>query len=246
MNEKKQVGTICMNEFHTKKEFTDVFTDRIMDRKPMNLYFLNDHGYNIAQKDRNYNEVLNRADYLLNDGIGIKLGAKLWGVSLEENLNGTDLIPLLLQKCAENHWSVYLLGSSQHIAQTAAQKLTEQLPNLVIAGTHDGYFSSESEMVATINQSDADILLVGMGMPLQEKFIDRNSESLEPLARIAVGGFIDFASGVKPRAPKIMRKLNLEWLFRMALEPRRMWKRNVVGHAQFFSKVIWLKWKHNR
>ncbi|MDN3956551.1 WecB/TagA/CpsF family glycosyltransferase [Sporolactobacillus laevolacticus] len=246
MSEKKQVGTIYMNDFHTKQEFTAVFNDSLADRKTINLYFLNDHGFNIAQKDRDYNAVLNRADFLLNDGIGIKLGAKLWGVNLQENLNGTDLIPLLLQICTENSLSVYLLGSTQEIARSASKKLKEQHPDLIIAGTHDGYFSSDSEVVSAINQSRADVLLVGMGMPLQEKFIDRNSKVLKPLVRIAVGGFIDFASGTKPRAPKIMRRLNLEWLFRMALEPRRMWKRNVVGHAQFFTKVIWLKWRHDR
>jgi N-acetylglucosaminyldiphosphoundecaprenol N-acetyl-beta-D-mannosaminyltransferase len=246
LSEKKQVGTIYMNDFHTKQEFTAVFNDSLADRKTINLYFLNDHGFNIAQKDHDYNAVLNRADYLLNDGIGIKLGAKLWGVNLQENLNGTDLIPLLLQICAENSFSVYLLGSTQEIVRSASQKIKEQHPNLIIAGMHDGYFSSDSEVVSAINQSCADVLLVGMGMPLQEKFIDRNSEVLKPLVRIAVGGFIDFASGTKPRAPKIMRRLNLEWLFRMALEPRRMWKRNIVGHAQFFTKVIWLKWRHDR
>jgi N-acetylglucosaminyldiphosphoundecaprenol N-acetyl-beta-D-mannosaminyltransferase len=245
MTEKKQVGTIYMNDFQTKQEFVTVFTDSLADHQSMNLYFLNDHGFNIAQKDHDYKEVLNRADYLLNDGIGIKLGAKLWGVSLEENLNGTDLIPLLLKKCAEHHWSVYLLGSTQENAQKSAQKLKEQHPKLNIAGTHSGYFASSQEIVEAINRSGADVLLVGMGMPLQEKFIDRNSEKLNPLARIAIGGFIDFASGTKPRAPKMMRQLNLEWLFRMALEPRRMWKRNVVGHAQFFTKVIGLKWRHD-
>ncbi|MCO7176422.1 WecB/TagA/CpsF family glycosyltransferase [Sporolactobacillus kofuensis] len=246
MVEKKQVGTLYMNDFRTKQSFVDLFTNKLMSHQTMNLYFLNDHGYNIAQKDPDYNAVLNRADYLLNDGIGIKLGAKIWGVTLDENLNGTDLIPLLLHKCVEHQWSVYLLGSSDTIVQTAARNLQTQFPNLKVVGAHNGYFTSDQEVVETINYSNADVLLVGMGMPLQEKFIDRNSSVLEPMARVAVGGFIDFASGTKPRAPKLMRLLNLEWLFRMALEPRRMWKRNVVGHAQFFTKIIWLKRKVSR
>ncbi|WP_051575356.1 WecB/TagA/CpsF family glycosyltransferase [Sporolactobacillus terrae] len=244
MYEKKQLGTISMNQFKRKQEFITVFCNALREHKPMNLYFLNDHGYNIAQKDPDYGAVLNRADYLLNDGIGVKLGAKLWGIDLDENLNGTDLIPRLLDQCAAHHCSVYLLGSTQETVRAAAQKLIAQHPNLVIAGTHSGYFDSEQSIVEAINHSNAEVLLVGMGMPLQEQFIDRNAAALKPHFRIAVGGFIDFASGIKPRAPKIMRRLNLEWLFRMALEPRRMWKRNVIGHAQFFAKVIWLKWNH--
>ncbi|MCL1632666.1 WecB/TagA/CpsF family glycosyltransferase [Sporolactobacillus sp. CPB3-1] len=242
MHEKKQVGTLYMNDFQTKREFAALFSQNMNRHQPMNLYFLNDHGFNIAQKDPEYNEVLNRADYLLNDGIGIKLGAKLWGIRLRENLNGTDLIPVLLDQCARNHWSVYLLGAAPKVVRAAAQKLSEKHTHLHIAGIHDGYFDSDEQIIAEINQSGADVLLVGMGMPLQEKFIDRNTHALAPLVRIAVGGFFDFASETKPRAPKLMRRLNLEWLFRMALEPQRMWKRNVVGHAQFFAKVLWLKW----
>lgn len=243
MAEKQCLGNIYMSVFASKKEFIDVCTARIRGNEKVNLFFLNDYGFNIAQKDKEYRDILNGADYLLNDGIGIKLGAKIWGIHVGENLNGTDLIPLFLRRCEAEGWSVYLLGSSEENVGEAVRRIKNTYHQLAIAGGHHGFFRSDDEMVREINRSGADALLVGMGMPLQEKFIGRHERDLTPRVRIAVGGYIDFVSGKKPRAPRIMRELNLEWLFRMMLEPRRMWRRNVIGHLQFFIKVIQLKTK---
>lgn len=106
--------------------------------------------------------------------------------------------------------------------------------------------ASPHTMLQQINASGAGVLIVGMGMPLQEKFIDTYSDELQPSLRIAGGGYIDFASGMKPRAPKLIRRLNLEWLFRMILEPKRLWKRNVIGHLAFFIRIFSLKYRSNR
>lgn len=246
MNEKRRIGNIYMNIFSSRQEAVDACDAAVSGGKKLNLYFLNDYGFNIAQKDDEYLKILNRAQLLLNDGIGIKLGAKIWGIEIRENLNGTDLLPLLLKSCAKSGRSIYLLGSSPKNVRLAAEKLGRRADGPKIAGYHDGFFSSDEQIVHKINRSGADVLLVGMGMPLQEKFIDRHDSELNPQLRIAVGGFIDFASGVKPRAPKLLRKLNLEWLFRMILEPRRMWRRNVIGHLRFFVQIIRLKAKSNR
>jgi bacterial polymer biosynthesis proteins, WecB/TagA/CpsF family len=244
--EKKQIGNIHMNTFRSQQQAIAACMNQLKTGQSVNLYFLNDHGFNIAQKDRDYLNALNRADFLLNDGIGVKLGAKIWGIKLDENLNGTDLIPKLLAIFEEKGFPVFLLGASKLAVKAAAERIGENFPGLKIAGYHHGYFRSPADMVQMINASGAEVLLVGMGMPLQEKFIDSHDRDLAPLLRIAGGGYIDFASGIKPRAPKIMRRLNLEWLFRMILEPKRMWKRNVVGHLQFFITVIRLKFARNK
>lgn len=230
-----------MNDFPSKQSFIYVFSQRIKEGRPVNILFLNDHGFNIAQKDRHFRAILNQADYLLNDGIGIKLGAKIWGVRIRENLNGTDLIPLILSVCEQTGKSIFMLGSTDQNVGAAVNRLRDDFPKLKIAGYHHGYFRSDRAMVETINRSHCDVLLVGLGMPLQEKFIADHNKELACTVRVAVGGFIDFASGNVPRAPKLMRRLNLEWLFRMAVEPRRLWRRNVIGHVQFFYKIIRLK-----
>lgn len=244
MNEKQWLGNIQVNTYTASRQVLDDLQHRLELKQKTNLFFLNDHAFNIAQKDADYLSILNEADLLLNDGLGVKLGAKLWGIRLEENLNGTDLIPRLLQTCAMNGTSVFLLGATEDAVRTASDHLKAQFSESLIVGCRSGYFEDEREIIAAINQSGADILLVGMGMPLQEKFIARHAQELKPTLRVAVGGYIDFASGMKPRAPKLMRRLNLEWLFRMALEPRRMWRRNVIGHLQFFIKVLSLKKQH--
>ncbi|MFT8319116.1 MAG: WecB/TagA/CpsF family glycosyltransferase [Sporolactobacillus sp.] len=241
MNAKRNLGNIAINTFTTHQQVLECLSNVLRSRERTNLFFLNDHGFNIAQRDPDYLAILNHADLLLNDGLGVMLGAKIWNIHLEENLNGTDLIPRLLNLCQENDWSVFLLGAREAAVKSAATRLQQQFPSLQISGSHSGYMNNEQAIVQSINQSGADVLLVGMGMPLQEKFIARHHAELAPSLRIAVGGYIDFASGMKKRAPKIMRRLNLEWLFRMILEPRRMWRRNVVGHLQFFIRVIALK-----
>jgi N-acetylglucosaminyldiphosphoundecaprenol N-acetyl-beta-D-mannosaminyltransferase len=239
--EKKRIGNIYMNTFRSQAEAIDACMNRLNAGQKVNLYFLNDHGFNIAQADPEYLNALNRADFLLNDGIGVKLGAKIWGIRLDQNLNGTDLIPKLLVLFQQRGGSVFLLGASKQAVRSAAERMEQNFPGLNIADYHHGYFRSPEDMVRRINASGASVLLVGMGMPLQEKFIEAHDQELKPMLRIAGGGYIDFASGLKPRAPKIMRRLNLEWLFRMILEPRRMWKRNVIGHLQFFITVLRLK-----
>ncbi|MFT8391949.1 MAG: WecB/TagA/CpsF family glycosyltransferase [Sporolactobacillus sp.] len=241
MNDKQWLGNIQLNTYTRHQEVLHDLQRHLVTRNTVNLFFLNDHAFNIAQHDLDYLNILNTADLLVNDGLGVKLGAKLWGIALEENLNGTDLIPRLLDICAANGWSIYLLGAAERAVHAAAENLQQRYPDLIIAGWQNGYFTNENEVVQAINSSRADVLLVGMGMPRQEKFINRQHHALQPVLRIAVGGYIDFASGLKPRAPLVMRRLNLEWLFRMALEPRRMWRRNIIGHLQFFIKIIRLK-----
>ncbi|MCI1858719.1 MAG: WecB/TagA/CpsF family glycosyltransferase [Sporolactobacillus sp.] len=104
----------------------------------MNLYFLNDHEFNIAQRDEQYREILNWADYLLNDGIGIKLEAKVWGISLKQNLNGIDLIPMILKRCEADNIAVFLLGSSETAVRVAAHQIGRMYGHLRIAGFHHG------------------------------------------------------------------------------------------------------------
>ncbi|MFT8872894.1 MAG: WecB/TagA/CpsF family glycosyltransferase [Sporolactobacillus sp.] len=241
MNNKKWLGNLAINTYTCHEQPLQELTKRLQTHCRTTLFFLNDHAFNLAQDDAAYRRILNAADLLLNDGVGIKIGARLFGIRLEENLNGTDFIPLFLRLCLAQGRRVYLLGAKADAVAAAARRLSNQFAPELIAGFHHGYFRDVKEMVAEINASGADVLIVGMGMPLQEKFIAAQHETLKPAVCIAAGGFIDFASGLKRRAPKIMRQLNLEWLFRMMLEPRRMWRRNVIGHVRFFTTLFTLK-----
>lgn len=239
--DKKWLGNIKVNVLNSKEAITNI-KEKLEKKVESDIFFLNDHGYNIAQRDSAYRDMLNHADLLLNDGIGIEMGAKLFGFSFKENLNGTDFIPALFQSLNEEkdkQYRVFLLGAKPGVAQKAQERLQQQYKNIQFVGNQDGYFPKESigNIIDQINKSKTDILLVGFGMPLQEQWINEYRSKLECTIAMAVGAFIDFSSGDVARAPKIFRDLRLEWLYRMGKEPKRLWKRNVVGHFSFFNSI---------
>lgn len=205
------------------------------------LCFLNAHCFNLAQAEADYARAITRADLLLNDGIGIKVLSLLARVPVRDNLNGTDLIPQLLAIAAEAGVPVYLLGGKTGIAEGAGETLVDRIPGLRIAGCHSGFFTAEDEpkVVAAINRSGARLLVLGMGVPRQELWADRQRGNLTTVQLIVSGGAIlDFLSGTVPRAPSWLRQLRLEWLFRLCLEPRRMWRRYILGSFVLLGHVL--------
>ena len=132
-------------------------------------------------------------------------------------------------------------GAADDIAERAGQRMQEQFPGVQIVGTRHGYFDLEScdDVIDTINASGADILLVGLGVPRQEHFIRRYRARLRPTVAMGVGGLFDFYSGRIKRAPKVLRNNGLEWTWRLAMEPRRLWRRYLVGNFTFMGRVMW-------
>ncbi len=202
------------------------------------IFFLNAHCYNIACKNSAYSESLQHSDLVLNDGTGINLASKFKGIRLKENLNGTDLIPEILELCAREGERVFLLGGKEGIAQMAANNL---IPDIHLSGHRSGYFkeSDEEEIIEGINGSGASVLIIGMGVPRQELFVERNRARFKNIRILIAGGAIlDFLSGNVPRAPRWMRRYGLEWVYRFYLEPRRMWKRYLLGNILFFYNLL--------
>ena len=236
---KNQLGNIAMDNMDVEEGLA-ALERNLVSHKKTTVYFLNAHCYNIAQKDAEYRTIINQADYLLNDGIGIMLGARIFGFQLKENLNGTDFIPELLKLASKKRYTAYLLGAGTGVAGKAAEKLKLAIPGIQIVGARSGYFSEKEndEIVHKINQLAPDILIVGRGVPIQEKWISENKEALKATIILGVGAYIDFASGRIPRAPRMMRRLKMEWVYRLLLEPRRMWKRYLIGNLQFFYYVV--------
>ena len=201
--------------------------------------FVNAHCVNVAATDPAYRQALETADVLLPDGAGIELAARLHGQRMVANLNGTDLCPALLVEAAARGKSVFLLGAKPGVAATAAARLTDLIPSLRIAGTRDGFEGSKPEgAIAAINASRADILLVAMGVPKQDIWLHRAHDSLHPDLVLGVGALLDFLSGNVPRAPVWMRRARLEWLWRLAMEPRRMFGRYVIGNVVFVIRAL--------
>ncbi|MBV5264741.1 WecB/TagA/CpsF family glycosyltransferase [Pinisolibacter aquiterrae] len=202
-------------------------------------FFVNAHCVNVASKDPVYRWALGKADHLLPDGIGMKIAARAGGDRLVENLNGTDLFVPLVRDAAARHRSIFFFGAAPGIAEAAAAKATELAPGLRIAGCRDGYFSPNEEdgVIRAINASGADIVLVALGVPRQEIWIARNRPRLNAGLVMGVGAQFDFWSGRVRRAPAIVRRLSCEWAWRLALEPRRLARRYLVGNPLFLARV---------
>ncbi|RVC37758.1 WecB/TagA/CpsF family glycosyltransferase [Mesorhizobium sp. M7A.F.Ca.CA.004.04.2.1] len=211
----------------------------IAERRFTKVSFLNAHNANIAYTDPVFAGALD--DFLiLPDGIGIDLAARLlYGAPFPDNLNGTDFVPAFLQ-ASTTPLTVGLLGATRVNAEAASVKLAALAVQHRFVAIHDGYFpaSQEQEIVDRIAALRPDVLLVAMGVPRQELWIERHIDARHCTLPIAVGALLDFLSGAVPRAPLWMRRLRLEWLFRLAVEPSRLWRRYVVGNPLFLLRVV--------
>ena len=182
---------------------------------------------------------LRQADALFADGIGMRIAAHHQGYELQDNVNGTDMLPLLCQQCVNHQRSVYLLGGADGIAHKTASQLKQRFPNLKIAGSHHGYIDEKEseELIQQINESQCDILLVAMGTPIQESWIMHHKDALQCRTILGVGGLFDFYSGAITRAPMMVRRLNAEWCWRLAMEPVKKFKRYVIGNPLFLFRT---------
>lgn len=204
------------------------------------IAFANADCLNIACKNTQYQQVLqHEAQRVLADGSGIRMACKMLKVNLLDNVNGTDLFPQLCLAIENKNISIYLLGAKEGIAEAVADNMLQRYPNLNIAGTHHGYFSEEQtpDIISAINQSQANILLVAYGAPRQELWIAQHRDQLQVTVCMGVGGLFDFYSGRIARAPLWLRELGMEWVWRLLQEPKRMWRRYIIGNPLFLYRV---------
>ena len=201
------------------------------------VLFMNAHCCNMRRRNAEYAQAVARADALLPDGVGVELAAKMTGQKLAANLNGTDLVPALLAKAARMGKSVYLFGGTPGTADAAAANLIHDIPGLQIAGTSNGFgdAADAETLIADINESGADIVLVALGVPMQEIWLDNYAHRLHAPLTLAVGALFDFLAGTVARAPKLVRQAKMEWVWRLAQEPRRLAKRYLTGNVAFLA-----------
>lgn len=175
-----------------------------------------------ALHDQDFCALLNGADLVLPDGAGVVLGAKILKTPLKQKVAGIEFAQNLLPILAETGAKLYLLGSKPGVAEQAAEKMLQKHPTLQICGMQDGYFKDEEAVIAKINEAEADVLYVCLGAPKQEKFMQRHQADLKVKLMIGLGGTLDGIAGTVKRAPKWMIKLQLEWLYRLIKQPKRL------------------------
>lgn len=224
----------------TQDEAVQLLDTYVSSQCATKVAIANAHTLNTARENAEYRELL-KGFLVFNDGIGVDIASYIrYGKRFPSNLNGTDFLPAYLSKTSLR-LRVFLLGAKPHVVERAYTEARRQYPAHEWLGFNDGYFRADDEeaICARINLLKPDILLVAMGNPLQEFWIDRCTPKLGPTVCIGVGAFFDFLSGEVDRAPHWLREIKFEWAYRLLKEPGRLWRRYLVGNLTF----LWYSWR---
>ena len=232
----------------TAEDLAFLISRAVESKSKILVFYINLHGLVLAWKNPGFKEILNRADWVLCDGEAGRYASKAYGYKPPEKIALTRWIWDLAAFCSEKQYRLFLLGAQPGVADEAARCLKEKHPALLIAGTQHGYFKQEGpeneRLIQTINESKADILMVGLGMPRQEEWLMRNKAQLNPRVAIACGGALDYAAGDLGEAPQWMIAARIEWVFRIWEEPVRLAERYLTEIPYFFICIFWDKLKH--
>jgi N-acetylglucosaminyldiphosphoundecaprenol N-acetyl-beta-D-mannosaminyltransferase len=208
------------------------------------IAYINIHTINLSMRLPWFREYLNLASNTYCDGYGVKLAAWLLGYHIPERYTAPDWIPDLVKLCSKNDYTIFILGAKPGVAFNAARKLSNQARGVKIVETHHGYFnktadSPENELIIEkINSHHADILILGLGTPLQEQWLMENWQRLNCRIALPVGAALDYLGGEAWRAPHWMTDNGFEWIGRLLSNPRRFWKRYIIGIPCFLYYVF--------
>jgi N-acetylglucosaminyldiphosphoundecaprenol N-acetyl-beta-D-mannosaminyltransferase len=199
-------------------------TQAINNKEPYNVVTVNPELIMAATKNSAFKDIIAKADVVTPDGIGLLMMGQLTGRRLKERVTGVDLCDRLAKEASQHGWKIYLLGAGPGIAQQSAANLQKKYPKLKIVGTSgaDPDPNSAHDIKNDIIAAKPAILLVAYGSPTQELWIQKHRQELDPIVTIGVGGSFDFISGSTKRAPKLVQKIGLEWLWRLVLQPWRI------------------------
>jgi N-acetylglucosaminyldiphosphoundecaprenol N-acetyl-beta-D-mannosaminyltransferase len=224
----------------TMAEAVDDVVDRAREHRRTVVSFVNAHCVNIAWNDPAYREALRSGDLTFADGSGMRLAGRLLRRPLRDNVNGTDMFPALVSATAGTGLRLYLLGARPGVADGVADWIRATSPSTVVAGADHGYHGVDGHdaLVERIRSARPDILFVAMGVPGQEEWLVAHLEATGAPVGIGVGGLFDMVSGRIPRAPAWMRRFGIEWIWRLAKEPGRMWQRYLVGNVVFVVHAL--------
>lgn len=228
---------------YDKQTLLQVLAARITAGQKTLVLSGNVHAFNLAYEQPWLRGLFNRADLVRIDGAGMRLGARLLGQALPPRMTWADFIWELAAFAAPHGYRFFFLGARPGMAEAAARRLQSHYPALQVVGTQHGFFSPqphhpENEAVlAQIEASRPDILLVGMGMPRQERWIHDNWERLPATVTMTGGAVFDYVSGQLQRPPTLFTHTGFEWLGRLLIEPRRLWRRYLIGNPLFLWRI---------
>ncbi|MGG4000399.1 WecB/TagA/CpsF family glycosyltransferase [Anoxybacillus kestanbolensis] len=239
--------TICGIRFHciTMEETLNFIEDKAncTDGK-YHIHTANVDHLVLIQKDKHFKDIINNSDLVTCDGMPIVWVSKLYKNSIPERVTGADITERILLESDIRGLRVFLLGAKPGVAARAAEKIRKRNPQAKIVGYYsptNEELSNElknQEIIKKINNSNANVLLVAFGSPKQEKWINKYRQNLFPNVTIGVGAAFDFIAEEIKRAPKFIREMGFEWLYRLLKEPRRLWKRYILNDSKFVIYVL--------
>lgn len=234
----------------TMEEAIDRIGELVVQRKPTFVVTPNvDHIVQI-ERDPEFKKVYEKADLILTDGQPLVWFSRLYRTKIKEKISGSDLFPRLCEMAAQRNFTMFFLGAAEGVAAKAAKNLTRKYPGLQVVGTYSpprGFEQNPVELkkaIDIVHAKQPDILIVGLGAPKQEKFMYYNKEKLGVPVSLGLGASLDFEAGNVKRAPKWMRNIGMEWLYRLAKEPKRMFKRYIIDDMLIFKLLI-KYWSHS-
>ena len=221
----------------------------ILIKKNITILSGNIHSFNLAYKLKWLHCYMKTVDLIRLDGEGIRFICTLKGYKMHQRITWADFGWSLAEFCSKNKFSIYLLGGKENRAKLSSEKMKLKYPNLKISGYHHGYFNKDIsskenfKILKMINNSNSDILIVGFGMPIQEKWLLENRDNINVPIVMTGGAVFDYLSGNTKRGSKFLIKIGHEWLARLIVEPIRLWKRYFFGIPMFFLRLFLFSYK---
>lgn len=225
----------------TMQETVSIIDEFISQGKKLQHVVVNAGKIVAMQTDEELRESVNNCDLINADGMAVVWASKFLGKPLKERVAGIDLMENLIELAHKKKYKAYFLGAKEEIVSKVVDHYSEKYSKDLIAGYRNGYFSKEEEqdIAKDIEASEAQLLFVAISSPKKENFLYQNKEHLAKVSfTMGVGGSFDVVSGLVKRAPLWMQNSGLEWFYRFAQEPQRMWKRYLVGNSKFIYLVF--------
>jgi N-acetylglucosaminyldiphosphoundecaprenol N-acetyl-beta-D-mannosaminyltransferase len=228
-----------------RSEFLSIIKSNIESGSQITQVGINSATVNEVVKNADFRRAINSADLVHIDGMSVVWALRRLGHKVPERVATPDLADDIMKMAQKENYSIYLLGAKEEILESCRINLEKNFPELKISGCQNGYYKPEEEhsVIEMINKVQPDILFIGLSSPKKELLFEKYKHELNAKYILGVGGYFDIISGHLKRAPKWMQNHGLEWLYRLIQEPRRMWRRYLIGINQFLWIVLKLKLK---
>lgn len=222
----------------SKEECYKLVEEKLKKKERTFIVTANPETYMLSYKDKEINSILyDKNNLIVPDGIAIVKTARYLGYNIKERITGVDLAEYLLSIANKNKYKVYLFGATKEVMEKLESVIEEKYPNIKLVGSTNGYIKDKDSVMEYIKTTKPDIVMLALGIPLQEKLINKHINDFKKGIFIGVGGSFDVISGTKKRAPKFFIKLNLEWLYRIMCEPKRI-TRFLKHNIKFLFKIL--------